>query len=82
MRREGYRLKHVAVNIAHDDPDTYGSEPVGRKKDKGDEDDRNSNTSSEEDDLDVINMDIYQDLVNSGKDLLEAYENVRDSRRK
>jgi len=72
-------LKHVAVNISHDDPETYRRVPRGKNKSK---DGKEVESSSEEDDLDAINMDIYQDLVDAGKDLLEAYANVRDSRKK
>jgi hypothetical protein len=38
--------------------------------------------SSEEDDLDDINMDIYADLVDAGKKYLDTYEQARDGRKK
>ena len=38
-------------------------------------------SSGEEDDLDGINMDIYQDLVDAGRQFLEVYEGVRNSRK-
>jgi hypothetical protein len=79
VKREGYRLKHVNINIAHDDPDTYGKAKSDFYKHKSRPDDE---SSGEEDDLDDINMDIYQDLVEAGKELLESYAFVRDGRKK
>lgn len=77
-RRQGYRSEHLDVDISHDNPATYGkagSDFVLHKSRPDDE------SSGEEDDLDGINMDIYQDLVDAGKQFLGVYENVRNQRK-
>ena len=79
VKPEGYRLKHVNIDIRHSNEHTYGKAGNDFVKHKSRPDDE---SSGEEDDLDDINMDIYQDLVDAGKQLLEAYETVRDRRKK
>lgn len=79
IRREGYRTKHIKVDIGHDNEVTYGeagSDFVKHRSAPAEE------SSGEEDDLDDVNMDIYQDLVEVGKQFLEAYESVRDDRKR
>jgi len=79
VKPEGYRLKHAKIDIRHSNEATYGKATSDFVKHKSRPDDE---SSGEEDDLDDINMDIYQDLVDAGKQLLEAYETVRNRRKK
>lgn len=78
VRRQGYRSEHLYVDIGHDNPKTYGKagSDFVQHKSRPDEE-----SSGEEDDLDGVNMDIYQDLVEAGKQFLEVYETVRNQRK-
>lgn len=70
---------HADISISHADEGTFGSRGSPFVEHKARPDDE---SSAEEDDLDEINMDIYQDLVDAGKEFVDLYEGVRDKRKK
>jgi len=77
-KRRGYRALHVDFDISHDNPKAYSEEASDFAKHKSRPDEE---SSGEEDDVDNINMDIYQDLVEAGQRFLQVYEGVRDQRK-
>ena len=79
VRREGYRGQHIKVDIGHDNEVTYGKAGSDFAKHRAAPDEE---SSGEEDDLDDVNMDIYQDLVEVGKQFLDVYENARNKRKR
>ena len=79
VRREGYRAQHIKVDIGHDNEVTYGKAGSDFAKHRAAPAEE---SSGEEDDLDDVNMDIYQDLVEVGKQFLEIYENARNHRKR
>lgn len=79
VRREGYRGQHIKVDIGHDNEVTYGKAGSDFAKHRAAPDEE---SSGEEDDLDDVNMDIYQDLVEVGKQFLDLYENARNKRKR
>jgi len=79
VRREGYRGQQIKVDIAHDNEVTYGKAGSDFAKHRAAPDEE---SSGEEDDLDDVNMDIYQDLVEVGKQFLDLYENARNKRKR
>lgn len=77
IQRAGYRKLNEDLEIRHQsDIYTDKSNDFARLPSHPKDED-----SSEEDDLDDINMDIYSDLVDAGKKFLDTYENARDSRK-
>jgi len=62
-RTKGYRSEHLLVDIGHDNAQTYGKAGSDFVQHKSTPDEE---SSGEEDDLDEVNMEIYQDLVEAG----------------
>jgi len=77
MQRAGYRKLNEDLEIRHNS-DIYDekSNDFARLPSHPKTED-----SSEEDDLDDINMDIYADIVEAGKKFLDTYEAAREARK-
>ena len=77
IERAGYRKLNEDLEIRHNSEiyDSKYNDFSRLPSHPKDED------SSEEDDLDDINMDIYADLVEAGKKFLDTYEGARDNQR-
>jgi hypothetical protein len=79
ISRKGYRMDNFDIDIKHTSDDVYGL----KQNDFARLPSRPRNESSEEeDDVDDINMEIYQDLLEAGKQFLDTYNDAKDRRKK
>lgn len=79
LSREGYRLDNFDADIRHHSMETYGGKVNDFQKHCSHPPDEDSD---EEDDVDDINMEIYQDLVEAGRRFLDTYNDAKDRRKK
>ena len=78
IKRSGYRLDNADLDIKHSSKEMYDEKSSDFERLPSNCPD---SSSGEEDDVDDINMDIYQDLVEAGKKFLDTYNDAADARR-
>jgi hypothetical protein len=76
LRRSGYRLDNLNLDIRHTSDKLYAVKESDFARLPSHP--RNE-SSGEEDDIDGINMDIYQDLVTAGEKLVSTFMDAKDA---